>query len=266
MEWINQNKEWFLSGAGIFMISSLVSFVSVILTLWMRAKAEGNQQKKLCISRSVTKFSIPAPDGAAGISNDGFMVSYKGNQFRNLCLFSVQITNTGKTAIQSQRLHLIFPPDANIVDAVERKGLPSISINKKEAANDDDHEIVYEIERLEPNDIFSVYFIVDTDKSDALRCEPRGVDNIEYTQRGEVEKSELSRLVFFASAFVMANAIPWLGSLIQALIVLAAAPLLIQFVRQFSGKINPTDNNIHINGDLVIGNDGNLVIEQGRKS
>lgn len=262
MNWINQNRDWFLSGAGIFIISSLVSFASVVATLIIKSRTEGKRQKKLCIATNVTKFAIPSPQDNSAIKSDKFTVSYQGAQYKNLCLFKTQVTNIGNPAISTQSLHLIFPIDANIVEIIEQKSLPSLTFEKSEIVDAETREIVFKIGRLEPNDVFTISSLVETDKPDAITCKPRGVDEIEYTQRGDVDQSDVNILIYYAAAFVMANIIPVFGALIQALIVLAAAPILVELARHIISRKKTSNNYIQVSGDLLVRDEARLVINQ----
>lgn len=107
MQWIEHNKEWFLSGAGLFLVSSVVSFASVILTLWWKSRAERRRKKKLRVSVNLTRFSVPSLNFEKNISQEHVKVSYKGTEYENLCIYS---------AIVSQKLHFILPLTATIVD------------------------------------------------------------------------------------------------------------------------------------------------------
>jgi|CEGF01.1.fsa_nt_gi hypothetical protein len=265
MEWLQQNKEWFLSGAGIFVVSSVVSFSSVILTLWWKSRTERKKTKKLKIASGGTKFSIPSSVGKNGISQENIKVSYKGKEYENLYVYTAQVTNIGVPAIEAQRLHLIIPNDADIVEVFENKSLESISVSKKEMKGGSKKEVIYSFERLEPNDVCTISYLLDIEDIGDVSCEPRGVDNIEYSRTEDIDESEIDRLVIYVSTFIFAGMIPMLGKLVQALIVMAAAPVVIEMYRAHTRAQRQKDNVLHISGGINVDADGELYINQTAK-
>jgi hypothetical protein len=90
--------------------------------------------KKLSIVSDIVKFEIPSTNGQLGISQEHIKTSYKGGQYDNLCVFSIRVSNVGLAAIADQRLHILIPEEAKIVEVFEQKSLESI--NRKRLVND----------------------------------------------------------------------------------------------------------------------------------
>ncbi|MDU9047279.1 MAG: hypothetical protein Q3M30_00400 [Candidatus Electrothrix sp. Rat3] len=265
MEWINQNKEWFLSGAGLFVISSIVSFTSVLLTLWFKSRAENKKVKKLKVASGGTKFSIPSSNEHNGISQEHIKISYKGKEYEDLCIYTVQITNIGLPAIEAQRLHLVIPNDANVIETFASKSLDSIPLSKVEIEGEAKSEIIYTFERLEPDDVCTISYLIDIADVGSVICDPRGVDNIDYFRTEDIDKSEINRLVIYIATFIFAGVIPVIGKLIQALIIIATAPIVIELYRKNSQHIEKKGNNLNVFGDIKVDADGEVYINQTAK-
>lgn len=262
MEWLEQNKDWFLSGAGIFIVSSIVSFASVLLTLWWKSRSEKKKLKRLKVSSGVSRLTISSPNESDAISDDHVKVSYKGNEFENLCVYTVQVNNIGIPAIEKQRLHILIPTEARIIEVVENKSLQSIKLDKKEMNDSEKKEIIYEFERLERNDMCSISYLLDMKDSLSISSEPRGVDEIEYSYKEDIDSYEINRLVLYVATFVFADMIPLIGGLLQALVVIAASPVIIEMFRKYAENKRSNDSVLHIHGGIQVDEKGTLQINQ----
>lgn len=262
MEWIEQNKEWFLSGAGIFMVSSIVSFLSVVMTLWWKARTERKNKKKLKVVSGLSRFSVPASDNSAKISPEHIKISYKGNEYDNLCIYSAKIQNTGVPAIEKQRLHLLLPSNANVIEVIEKKSLASIDVSNQQVDGDGSRELIFTFERLESNDSWEVNYLLDMKSSASISCKPRGVDNIDYSYKEELDTTEVNKLVMYLATFVFADMIPVFDGLIRALVVIAAAPTVIEIMKNYSQNKRSSDNVLNISGGIKVDESGELSINQ----
>lgn len=265
MEWLEQNKEWFLSGAGIFLISSIVSFASVLLTLWWKSKSEKKKIKQLKVSSGITRFSVPSTNKNDTIATEHIKISYKSNEYENLCVYTAQINNIGLPAVENQRLHLIIPIEAKIIEIIENKSLESINVEHEEIDGSQRKEVIYQFERLERNDIYTISYLLDMEESLSIACEPRGVDNIEYSYKEDIDTSEINRLVLYVATFVFADIVPFFGGLLQALVVIAASPIIIELVRKYSQSKRANDNVLNINGGIRVDESGEIHIIQETK-
>lgn len=265
MQWLEQNKEWFLSGAGIFIAASIVSFASVLFTLWLKSRSEQKKTKKLRINSGITKFSAPSANDNNDISPEDIKVSYKGIEYENLCFYSAQITNIGLPAIENQRLHIIIPAEAQIIKVFENKSLESIQLKKDEIENSEKKEIVYEFTRLEVNDVCTMSYLLDLEDVASVNCEPRGVDNIEYSHEEDINKSEIDVLVIAIASFVFADMVPIIGNLFQALIIIAASPVVIEIIKKYLKSKCSKDSVLNIAGGIYVDADGELYINQAAK-
>ena len=262
MGWIEQNKEWFLSGAGIFLLSSIVSFASVLIALRWQSRAEKKKEKRLRISTTLNKFSAPTSNLGKEISPEHVKVSYKGTEYNNLCLYSVTGSNYGIPAITEQRLHFLFPSDAEIIEVFQEKTINSIGLNIEEHQEKNTKEVIYTFDRLEPNDSFSISYLLNIEDTESIDFEPRGVDGIEYTYSGEFERSDIEKIIYFIAIFVFSGAVPIIGSVIQGLVILASTPYVLEFYRRHFSSSKTPDSSFSVNGGIHIDENGSLTINQ----
>lgn len=264
MTWLEENKEWFLSGAGIFLISSIVSFASIILTLWFKSRSEKKKLKKLLILSNTTKFSAPALTQFQDISVDNMSISYKGQEYKDLSLFSIQIKNIGMPAILQQKLHLTIPLDSIVIEFSEEKSMESIIVKKQELIGKNKKEIIYTLDRLESNDIFNALYLINTKNEEEITCDARGVDGIEYYHKDEIDRPQIEKLITYFAVFIFAGAIPF-GDSIRAVIVLMASPLLISLYKSHIKNRDNDKNSITVHGGIRVDESGTLHINQMSK-
>ena len=262
IEWIELNKEWVFSGAGILIISSIISFISVLLTLWWKSYLEKKKIKKLSVLHNITKFSIPFLENTKNIQSEHIKVSYKGNEYENLSLYNIQIKNIGNIAIENQKLHIIFPIETDIVEVFENKSLESIQIKKEEIKSLEKKEIIYEFKRLETSDICTISYLLDLKDIKSINFELRGVDNIEYIYKDDVNLFEIKNIIIYIAIFIFADSIPFFNSLIQALMIIGATPFIIEFLKKLKSFKKPQNNVLNINGDISLDKSGKLSINQ----
>jgi hypothetical protein len=265
IEWLEQNKEWFLSGAGILIISSIISFASIILTLWWKSHLEKKKIKKLSILNNIRKFSIPTLDNANDISSEHIKVSYKGNEYENLCMYNIELKNISHLAIENQKIHIVIPINSKIVEIFETKSLESIKIDKEEILNSEKKEIIYKIERLETNDTCTISYLLDIEDTSLINIEPRGVDNISYIYKDDINQFEIERTIIYIAMFIFVDTIPVLGSFIQAMIIIGSIPFIIDLIKKYKIFKLTNDNILNINGNVKIDKDGELYINQRTK-
>ncbi|WP_200284593.1 hypothetical protein [Rhabdochromatium marinum] len=123
MEWLTENRDWFFSGAGIFIASSVASLLSVFVTLWWKSRSERKRRKKLRISQMLNKFSSPTSEKSANVEPEHFKVSYKGTEYENLTVYYLSVMNVGSPAIENQRIHVVLPKNAKIIETIQEKSL-----------------------------------------------------------------------------------------------------------------------------------------------
>lgn len=266
MDWLTQNREWVFSGAGLFAISTIASLLSVVFTLWWKARTERKRKKKLRVAQTVTQFTVPEEKGSGSVAPEHFKVSYKGIEYENLSAFYVSLMNVGLPAIERQQLHIVLPANANVVERFEEKSLDSIGVSKREKVGNDKIEEIYTFDRLEPNDTYGITYLIDLSDISALRYEMRGVDDIEYVKSGEIERSEMQKLIELVALFLLVGSIPFAGGVAQAAIVLAGAPLILELYRKTFGQARVPENSVSITGGIHITQDGVLQISQSPRN
>lgn len=265
IEWLEHNKEWFFSGLGIFIISSVISFASIILTLWWKSHLEKKKIKKLSILTNIRKFSIPTLDNTNNISSEHIKVSYKGSEYENLCMYNIELKNISHLAIENQRLHIVSPINLKIIEVFESKSLESIKIEKEEILNDEKKEIIYKVERLETNDTYTILYLLDIEDTTLVNFELRGVDNISYIYKDDINQYEIERIIIYIAMFIFVDVIPVFGSFIQAIIIIGLIPFIIDLIKKYKTSKLTNDNILNINGNIKIDKDGELYITQQTK-
>lgn len=259
IEWINQNKEWFLSGAGLLLLNGIVGFASVLLTLLWGAGEDRKRRKSIQLNITRHLISTVKPDSFGPIETPRFTVSYKNGVYDRLFLFSVVIRNAGKTAITGQRLHFLIPKEANVVEIIDNRSLNSISMLRSEQTHEKAHEHIFTIDRLEPNDNCAVAYLIDFANPDSIECLPRGVDEVEYSYSRDFQRSEIEKIILLAAFFVFAGAIPVVGDVAQALVILASMPTILEFYRRRS-----VNHPLKHNQTIIVDGSNNRIDVAGR--
>lgn len=263
MEWITENREWFFSGAGIFAASAIVSLASVFITLWLKSRSERKRRKKLRISQMLNRFTVPTSQKSANVSPEHFKVSYKGKEYENLAVYYVSIMNVGIPAIERQKIHIVFPQNAQVIETINEKSLNSIIIEKTELKEKNKQEEVYIFDRLEPNDACGITYLLDVEDTSMISYEPRGVDDIEYVRMDEVGRTEIESLIFLFAMFFICGSIPVIGGLAQGVVIIASTPKLLDFYHKVFSK-KSEESSLHIEGGIYVNEDGVINISQSR--
>jgi len=260
MEWIEANKGWFLSGAGLFIISTTMSFLSVLVTLFIKSRSARRRRKILLIQKDLTKFSLPSTQASNTNVMDQVKVAYKGTEYENLCAYHLHLTNRGRPSISNQEIHFLLPLGSTIVDVFIEKSLETMAHTHESFRNEKAIGRILKFDRLEHNDQCSLTFLVDLKNIESIECSPRGPEDVEYIYSEGIENYEVEKLSFLIAAFVFSGSFPFFGSFIQALIVLAIIPLAAEIYRKHKEKdlsseaFSITSSNISVdkNGELTI--------------
>lgn len=255
--WIFQNKEWFLSGVGIFIITAIFSFFSVLATLLFKNRSERKKRKHLQLAEKLVKFELPRAEGK--IDNKSLSVSYKGKEYKHLCHYTLLLENSGDSAIENLSLLFSLPLDALILEQIEEVSHSPIKINSEKIS--DTNDLLYSINRLESRETLLLTILINVEDSSAINCKPRGVDNIDYSWGKASSTSDIEYLVSFIAAFVVAGALPFLGSVMQGLVVLASAPLLVRMSKTLFNKKN-TGNIVNVSGGINLADDATVNVHQ----
>ena len=231
LEWIEENKEWIFSGAGIAAVSAVVAIVSAVLTYWFRLRLEKRRRKQATLQNSLKSYRIGDDSDDKNLE-----VSYQGKSYSNLCQYQTEFTNTGSIAIENQQLLFRFPRDTKIVEDSKKFSTNTIGSSADEVTGESELEIVHTLNRLEPGDSASFSFLLDTSQSNRIECLPRGVDEIDYSTTANAAASEAQKLVAYAALFVLMGAMPFFESVFQAGVILAAGPTLLSFSRTVASR------------------------------
>lgn len=230
-EWLEQNKEWLLSGIGVTIILSSVTVVSSVIAYWINSRKSKKLEKKLNIEINLKQYQIQSKGKTVDLT-----VDYEGNTYRNLCEYSVTAYNNGLVAIEKQQILFVFPFDCSMIKRFEEKSSESIRMdcgvfNKTEVI-----EHLYEFDRLEPADQVTFIYLIDTDKADDFSCKGRGVDgvNYSYSQSEATSRSDFLDLWVYFSFFVFSGSIPLVGGFFQSAVVLIAGPTVLRLIKSLN--------------------------------
>lgn len=250
--WVITNKEWFFSGAGIFIISCIISLISIIGTLAFKSKAEKRKMKKLNIDFNIKKIFLP------GTADDTYEekqfsqnlnVSYKNKAYENLCYIMIDIRNTGLIAIENQSVLINFPEETVFVEKYEKFCNSTIKvISEKEEIHEKNIEIVIKINRLETNDNVQFTYLIDASDSGLINVNPRGVDNIEYSYDNASKKNidNYEKLLLIIGLYIIFDTIPFFGGYLKALVIVFNFPTLKAIIMKLLQKKQNSSQNIII--------------------
>lgn len=230
-DWIQYNKDWFLSGAGIFIVSSLIAVASSLLTLYTKFRSDRKSIKILSVHTKLNKYKIED-----SLQKGELAVSYKGKLYDNLCQYLVIVENTGQVAIEGQKLLLKFPPECVKIDFSIKRSSQIIQLEQETYPTEDVQEELHSFQRLEPSDKITISYMLNTTDSENIDIQPRGVDGVRYNLKGYEGISELQNLIVFFAIFLVLGIIPFIGELLQALVVLIASKTIIHVLNELYDK------------------------------
>lgn len=257
VEWIEQNKDWVFSGAGVAVITSCVAVLSAIITYLARSFAERKQRKRLGLQHELKQYRVEA----AG-KDDPLQVSYKGKSYPHLCQFTVSLKNIGTPSVSGQQLLFRLPNGAEVLDVYEKFSTQLISAEKQELTGSENLEHVYTLNKLENGDTVAITYMLNTDRPEEVMCEPRGVDDADYARTGsEADEVSIARkLIAFAALFLIVGIIPFLEDVLRAAILLVASPTIITFIQQL--RIDRDQKHSCVLNDVTVQEGGEINVMQ----
>ena len=230
-EWVELNKEWFLSGAGIFIITSIVAVFSSLLTLYIKYKNESKKRKIISLSTKINKYSIESSDNKSDLN-----VTYKGITYNNLCQYLIQIKNDGAVGIENQQLLISLPLECELIERNVKLSSQTISYDTEDFKGEDKTEYLYDFHRLEVNDFATISYLLDSEQIENANVQPRGIDGVRYNYKGYENIPEVRVLVFFIALFILVGTFPFIGGAFQALVVLFASPTIVNIVSELKRR------------------------------
>ncbi|EKV01343.1 hypothetical protein Lepto7375DRAFT_3510 [Leptolyngbya sp. PCC 7375] len=235
--WLEENKDWVFSGAGVTAITALIAILSSFITYRINRRL----RKKLTLKTNLTEYKLNLEHNQI---NDvdrtkDLTVTYKDIPYNNLCEFITIAENTGVVAIENQHILIKFPADCSLVDIVTEKSSQFIQIEQEEMRGPEALEYLYRLSRLEPSDKVALTYLIDTQATEKISCEPRGVDEIDYDYSGSgIIRDLYQELVLYFALFVLCGSLPFIGKVFQSLVILTAAPRIIEFLRDWRNAGN----------------------------
>lgn len=256
LEWLELNKQWVLSGAGVAIITSIVAIASSLITLVIKIRSERKGLKRMTFSTKLNLYQIENDE-----RSDDLAVSYQGQPYANLCQYLITIKNSGQVAIEGQQLLLKFPEGSIILDfALNRSS--NIINNERNILNESGvREELHTISRLEQPDTLTYSYIINTTAPNSIVCQPRGVDGAKYIFSGlEEEVPEFRKLILFLVIFLLIGNIPIVGGMLQILVIIAASQTIVRVYEEWRDR-HLKEKSMSIN-KIKIEGDGRLSIVQ----
>lgn len=177
------------------------AFLTYILKTW------DEKRKRRIISLNITDLSLSLPNvGSVGVLPFRHLkVSFEGQEFDHLRLYTVLVYNTGFRGVEGLKLAFSFPEDITVIRSVISSEPLSIPCTVDTTVQNESKETVYSLGRLEKGDRIRLAFLVDTRTTLEIKCLPRGVDDVEFiTSKDEFRSAdELYRTVILTPAFKM---------------------------------------------------------------
>ena len=239
--WIEQNKDWFLSGAGIFIISSIIGLISSLLTLYLKIRIDKKKRKLLSVKTKLNKYQIETTS-----NGEKLKVFYKERTYDNLCQYIVEIKNEGYIGINDQNILVTLPKDGEVVNLSVNCNSHAIKWEKKTLVCTEKQEVLYRFNRLERHDNILISYLLNTDRIDQISIQPRGTDGVDYIFQENEPVSDIKLLIIYISLFILAGSLPFIGSAVQAFVLLISSSTIIRVIREFQGN-NDKENYININ-------------------
>ena len=151
-DWIIQNKAWLFSGAGILVVTTIFSIISIIITLILKSRSAKKARKKLQILEDIVKFELPSADEQ--FDHNALSVSYKNESYKHLCHYTILVKNIGHIAIENQNLLLSLPVSGKLIEKNTKPCHSSIEVTEETTSTDND--TLYVIDRLETDETVSI--------------------------------------------------------------------------------------------------------------
>ena len=239
--WIEQNKDWFLSGAGIFVVSSLIGLISSLLTLYLKIRIDKKKRKLLSVKTKLNEYQIKT-------TSDGekLKVFYKERTYDNLCQYIVEIKNEGYVGINDQNILVTLPKDSEVVKLSVNCNSHAIEWEEKILGCTEKQEILYCFNRLERHDNILISYLLNTEHIEQIGIQPRGTDGVDYIFQENEPVADIKLLIIHISLFILAGTLPFIGSAVQAFVLLISSTIIIRVIREFQ-KNNNKENYININ-------------------
>lgn len=208
-----------------------------IFTLLARIVTDKRRRKQLRLDINKQRFSLPKQSPEGGLSSKELVVSYKGEGYANLALYTIKLENSGYGGITGQKIVIIFPKKTEILEELKRPSVSTIKMQDEITISDDAITKTFSFERLEKHDQVMMSFLLNCEAIELIQCKPRGVDDVDYVIGDSESKSEVqqdfNRLLLYASAFVLFGAIDIFGSILKAFTLFIAIPTILRLANTF---------------------------------
>lgn len=243
--WLEQNKEWIFSGVGITIILTTVSIFSSLIGYCVKALTDRKTRQILSIKTDKTIYKIVSRNPQADMK-----VTYKDKLYNNLCEYSVTIRNIGLKSIQNFLFVIKVPIDCSIIDDFKDKssGLIELNINRLEPSakrlkTPELIEYKCVCNNLRPSDYIIITYIIDTNRPERIKFDPRS-DDIEYDYKGSELTSEedIKRLILYFALLILFGSIPLIGKILQSLLILVISPTLLRLIKNWYGGLGTTSS------------------------
>ena len=251
MTWLNENKEWFFSGTGIFIVSSIFSIISIVFTIILKEWVEKKKKKKLNLKLNLEKIFLHNLDKDELFSNN-LHVLYENQEYANLCYIEIFVKNIGTIAIREQGILLSLPKETILIDKHEVFSNSTIKvINDTETIYGDNKEIVKKIDRLEPEEYASFVYIVDTKEVEKINVKQRWESDTIYIEDNKLKSSTdiYGKLLLIIAYFIFFDSLPFVGGYFKTLVLIINFSTLKEIIVMLLTKKEAVENNIMIKGN-----------------
>ncbi len=213
-----------------------------ILTMLTRTVSERRQQRRLSLNTTTTPFSLPVLGDHVGPQTTDLKVAYKGATYDDLFVYSAVATNAGNGSLDNLKVVLLVPRSVQILDISTHSQPISASAFHDVNETLEYAEHVFALPRLEGGDAFAITLLAHGRERN-IKCVPRGTDSIRVvydTHHGPGDRdNSAATLVLFGALFVVADAIPILGTVVKAAALVAATPTVRKLARQGQRRQEP---------------------------
>jgi len=211
-----------------------------ILTLLTKFYSERRRRKLIRLDVSKQKYSLPEDFSQERWPSEDLSVSYKGQEYSHLGLYSVRMENYGHGGITGQKLVFVFPKQTSILKEFKIVSVPTIKFVEEDGQTEEATTKTYSFERIEANDSVALCFLVDCEAIDQIKCLPRGVDDVGYIIESDQSKTEIEqttyKLLLYSAAFVLFGAVDIIGNVLRALIFIMAIPTIMRLLSLVSSQ------------------------------
>ena len=229
-----------------------------ILTYFLHYRGRRKNRPRLAVREVFLDYTLPADGG--GFKFEELSVAYQGQSYDNLLLYNLEIKNTSTRAVDETPFVITLQEDATIL-ADEYYTSPIQQTIEKNVNRLEGNAVRYSFGRLRPGD--SAYLKLLIAGHGPAGCHFRGSDQVEVLVGGSATASsfedDLKQVLYLAALFLLAGAVPILGAVLRAGIVMSSYSIILRIYNHFRSSFYPPADSTSI-GPIVYSDTGNVFI------